>query len=44
MKQEKPTPAILTKRMIHPNMKHQITLHRDQEGIGNQKLCLLMTG
>ena len=39
---KKPTPVILTKRLIHPNMKHQITLHRD--GIGNQKLCLLMTG
>ena len=40
---KKPTPVILKKRLSHPNMKYQITLHRDQKGIGNQKLCLLIT-
>ena len=38
MKLKNPTQVILRKRIIHPKMKHQITLHRDQKGIGNQKL------
>ena len=44
MKLKNPTQVILRKRLIHPKMKHEITLHRDQKEIENQKLCLLVAG